>query len=89
MSVDDNSAWPVALILPNPFSEKGFQFLVDYVAANGMPKRIRTDPGFQTILQETFIKHVVFLVRDHHGNGKVDRMIRRANERLSTNKWSK
>ena len=51
-----------------------------------------TDPGtafknekFKTFCKENFIEHVICPVRDHRGNGKVERMIRTINERLRTN----
>ena len=93
MSVDNHSGWPDALFLPNPTTEKVIEFLSEYIAANGIPKRIRTDPGtvfksekFKQICTKNFIEHTVCPVRDHRGIGKVERMIRTNNERLRTNK---
>ena len=44
-SVDNNSGWPDALFLPNPTTDKVIEFLLEYNAKNGIPTRIRTDPG--------------------------------------------
>ena len=93
VSVDNNSGWPDAMFLPNPSAEKVVEFLVKYIATNGIPKRIRTDPGtvfkgekFQQFCKERFIRHIICPIRDHRGNGKVERMIRTVNERLRTNR---
>ena len=93
VSVDNHSGWPNALFLPNPTTEKVIEFLLEYIAANGLPKRIRTDPGtvfkskkFKEFCTKNFIEHTVCPVRDHRGNGKVERMIRTINERLRSNK---
>ena len=93
VSVDNNSRWPDAMFLPNPSAEKVVKFLLEYIATNGIPKRIRTDPGtvfkgekFQQFCEERFIQHVICPIRDHRGNGKVERMIRTLNERLRTNR---
>ena len=45
MSVDNHSGWPDALFLPNLTTEKVIEFPTEYIAKNGIPKRIRTDPG--------------------------------------------
>ena len=45
VSVDNYSGWPDALFLPNPTTDKEVEFLTEYVARNGTPKIIRTDPG--------------------------------------------
>ena len=45
VSVDIHSGRPDALFLPNPTTEKVIEFWSEYIAANGIPKRIRTDPG--------------------------------------------
>ena len=81
------------MFLPNPTAEKVFEFLLEYIAKNGIPKRIRTDPGtvftgdkFKAFCREKFIQHIVCPRRDHRGNGKVERMIRTVNERLRTNR---
>ena len=93
VSVDNNSGWPDAMFLPNPSAEKVVEFLLEYIATNGIPKRIRTDPGtvfkgekFQQFCEERYIQHVICPIRDHRGNGKVERMIRTLNERLRTNR---
>ena len=82
-------------VLPNPSAEKVVEFLLEYIATNGIPKRIRTGPGtvfkgekFQQFCEERFIQHVICptSIRDHRGKGKVERMIRALNERLRTNR---
>ena len=92
VSVDNHSGWPHALFLPNPTTEKVIEFLTEYIAKNGIPKRIRPDPGLafkskklRSFCKEKFIEHVICPVRDYKGNGKVERMIRTSNERLRTN----
>ena len=45
VSVDNNSGWPAAMFLPNPSADKVVEFLLEYIATYGIPKRIRTDPG--------------------------------------------
>ena len=47
VSVDSHSGWPIqdALFLPNPTTKKVIEFVSEKIAANGLPKRIRTDPG--------------------------------------------
>ena len=93
VSEDNNSGWPAAMLLPNSSGDKVVDFLLEYIATNGIPKRIRTDPGtvfkrenFQQFCKERFIQHVICPIRDHRGNGKVERRIRTLNERLRTNK---
>ena len=92
VTVDNHSGWPQAMFLPNPTAEKVIEFLTEYIATNGIPKRIRTDPGtvfksekIKQFCDEKFIKHVMCPIRDNRGNGKVERMIRTINEQLRTN----
>ena len=81
------------MFLPNPSADKVVEFSLEYIATNGIPKRIRSDPGqysreknFQQFSKERFIQHIICPIRDHRGNGKVERMIRTLNERLRTNR---
>ena len=76
------------MFLSNPNTEKVIEFFIEYISKNGIPKRIRTDPGtaFKSEKFKKFIEHVICPVRDYRGNGKVERMIRTINERLRTNK---
>ena len=81
------------MFLPNPSADKVVDFLLEFKATNGIPKRIRTDPGtvfkgakFQQFFKERFLQHITCPIRDHRGNGKVERMIRTLNERLRTNR---
>ena len=77
MSVDNQSGWPDALFLPNPTTEKVIEFLSEYIAAKGIPKRIPTDPGtvfkrekFKEFGTKNFIENVVCPVRDHRETAK-------------------
>ena len=45
VSVDNNSGWPDAMILPNQSADRAVKFLLGYIATNGIPKGIRLDPG--------------------------------------------
>ena len=72
VSVDNHSGWPDALSLPNPIREKVIEFVSEYIAANGLPKRNRTNPGTVVISEkisqfcvENFIQLRVCPVRDH------------------------
>ena len=91
--VDHNSGWPGALLLPNPTADKVNEFMSEYIAKHGFPKRVRSDPGtvfknenFGQFCKENYISHIVCPIRDHRGNGKVQRMIRTLNERLRTDR---
>ena len=93
VSVDHYSRWPEVLFLPNPTMKKILKFLHEYIAQNGVPKRIRTDTGtafksgkFEEFFRKNFIKHITCPVKDHRGNGNVERIIRTLNERLRTQK---
>ena len=91
VSGDNNLGWRVAMFLPNPSADKVVEFLLEFIAMNGIPKTIRTDPGtvlkgekFQQFCKEKFIQQTICPIRDHRENGKVERMIRTLNERLRT-----
>ena len=93
VEIDNYSAWPDALFLHKPTTKKVIEFFKNYVAQYGIPKQIRSDPGsvftseeFKTFCQQFQIKHVTCPVRDHRGNGKIERSIRTLNERLRTNR---
>ena len=93
VAIDNYSAWPDALFLHKPTTKKVIEFLKNYVAQYGIPKQIRSDPGsvftseeFKTFCRQFQIKHVTCPVRDHRGNGKIERLIRTLNERLRTNR---
>ena len=92
VSVDNNSGWPEALFLTNPTTKRVLEFLAEYIAQHGIPQSMRTDPGtafksekFKQFCRESFIKHIICPIKDHRGNGKVERMIRIINERLRVN----
>ena len=91
--VDNRSGWPTALFLPNSTTHRVIEFLTEFIATNGIPKRIGTDPGtafksqkFKQFCGRYFIEHIICPLKDHRGNVKVERMIRTINERLRTNK---
>ena len=93
MSLDNFSAWPGAQFLQKPTTKKMTEFLKNYMAQYGVPKSIRSDPGtvfmsesFKNFSQQFHIKHVTCPVRDHRGNGTIERLIRTINERLRTNR---
>ena len=39
VSVDNHSGWPDALFLLNPTTDKVIEFLLEYIAKNGIPKK--------------------------------------------------
>ena len=93
VAIDNYSAWSDALFLHKPTTKNVIDFLKNYVAQYGIPKQIRSVPGsvftseeYKTFCQKFQIKHVTCLVRDHRGNGKIERLIRTLNERLRTNR---
>ena len=64
-----------------------------YISQYGVPKTIRTDPGtvfvsdeFGKFCKQFGIKQITCPVRDHRGNGKIERLIRTINERVRANK---
>ena len=93
VAVDNFSAGPYALFLHKPTTKKVIEFSKNYIAQYGIPKQIRSDPGtvftsekFGELCRQFQIKHVTCPVRDHRGNGKIERLIRTINEQLRTNK---
>ena len=71
VSVDNYAGWPDAFFLTNLTTDKVVEFLTEYVAKNGISKRIRTDPGsvffsekFETFCKEKFKDHIICPVRD-------------------------
>ena len=50
------------------------------------PGTVFTGHKFKNLCRKYGIRHILCPVRDHQGNGKVERMIRTLNERLRTNK---
>ena len=58
-----------------------------------MPQTTRTDPAIifrskkvKEFCRKRYIEHIQCPIRDHKGNGKIERLIRTINERLRTNK---
>ena len=45
VSIDHISGWSEVLFLLNPTADKVVEFLNEYIAKHGFPKRVRTDPG--------------------------------------------
>ena len=93
VSVDSKTGWQDAKFLRAPTTRKVNEFLQRYIADNGIPKQVRTDPGtaftsdkFKEFCEKYFIKHITCPVNDHKGNGKVERLIRTINERMRANK---
>ena len=87
VSIDHFSGWPIAKFLHCPTTKKVIELLKQYIAHYGVPKKIRTCPG-TVLLSEAFAKfckqfgivHITYPVRDHRGNGKVERLVRTNNE---------
>ena len=93
VSIDHFSGWPDAKFLQRPTTKKVIEFLKQYIAQYGVPRKIRTDPGtvivgeaFTQLCKQFGIEQVICPVRDHRGNGKIERLIRMINERLKANK---
>ena len=93
VSIDHFSNWPDARFLHRPTKKKVIEFLKQYIAQYGVPRKIRTDPGtvfvseaFAEFCREFGVEHIICPVRDHRANEKFERLIRTINERLRTNK---
>ena len=83
---------PVCVIFEYVTTEKVIKVLIEFIAKNDIPKRIKTDAGkafksknFKQFFREKFIEHITCPLRDHRGNGKLEKMIRTNIERLRTN----
>ena len=93
VSIDHKTNWPNAAFVKKPTAETVVNFLNAHIAQFGIPKRIRTDPAtifrgetFKQFCSDHFIKHIECPIRDHRGNGKIERLIRTLNERLRADK---
>ena len=93
VSIDHKTNWPNAAFVKKPTAETVVNFLNAHIAQFGIPKRIRTDPAtifrgetFRQFCSDHFIKHIECPIRDHRGNGKIERLIRTLNERLRVDK---
>ena len=89
VAIDHKIGGPSASFANRPTAEKVIEFFIEYIAENGIPKRIRTDPAtkfraekIKTFCTNLFISHVECPIRDHRGNGKVEKLIRTINERI-------
>ena len=72
VSIDSKTAWQDAKFSRAPTTRKVIEFLQRYIADNGIPKQIRTDPGttfssktFRQFCDKYFIKHITYPVNDH------------------------
>ena len=80
VSIDHDSCWPEAKFLHRPTTKNVLEFLKYYIAQYGVPRKIRTDPS-PVFVSEAFvqfcnkfgIQHVKCPIRDHRGNGKIER----------------
>ena len=70
VSVNNHSGWRSALFLPNLTTDRVIEFSAEYICTNGIPKRIRTDPGtafksekFKQFCKRYFIEHIICPVR--------------------------
>ena len=93
VTIDHYTGWPEAKLLRKPNTDEVTEFLKKYITGHGIPKTIRTDPAkifrsntFEEFCRNWFINHVECPIKDHRGNGKIERLIRTINERLRTNK---
>ena len=93
VSIDHKTNWPNAAFVKKPTAETVVNFLNAHIAQFGIPKRIRTDPAtifrgetFRQLCSDHFIKHIECPIRDHRGNGKIERLVRTLNERLRVDK---
>ena len=73
VSIDRFSGWP-----HKPTTKKVLEFLKQYIAQYGVPKKMRTDPGtvflgeaFKKVCNPFCIEHITCPVRDQKGNGKI------------------
>ena len=93
VSIDHKTNWPNTAFVKKPTAETVVNFLNAHIAQFGIPKRIRTDPAtifrgetFRQFCSDHFIKHIECPIRDHRGNGKIERLNRTLNERLRADK---
>ena len=84
---------PEAKILRKPNTEKVIEVLKKYITRHRIHRTIRTGPAtifksqkFKEFCKEWYINHIECPIKDHRGNGKIERLIRTINERLRTNK---
>ena len=88
VSVDHFSGWPDAKFLHSPTTKIVIEFFKQYCAQYGVPKKIRTGPDtvIKQFCKQFGIEQIMCPIRDHRGNGKIERLIRTINERLRANK---
>ena len=93
VSIDHLTGWPEAKFLRKPITEKVIEFLKNNIARHGIPQNIRTDPAtifrskrFKAFCAKRQTRHIKCAIKDHRGNGKIERLIRTINERLRINK---
>ena len=78
VSIDHFTAWPETKFLRKPNTEKDIEFLKKYIARHGC--------DFKEFCRKRYIEHLECPIKDHKGNGKIERLIRAINERFRTNK---
>ena len=85
-----------AKFLRKPNTEKVKEFLQKYITRHNIPKTIRTDPAiifrsakFKELCRKWYKNYVECPIKDHRGNGNIERFIRSINERLRTSKKNK
>ena len=84
VAIDHKTGWPSAAFVNQPTAENVIAFFNEYIAQNGIPKRIRTDPA--TILcgkkfTEFCSNYIECSIRDLRGNRKIERLISTITER--------
>ena len=86
--MDHFSGWPEAKL-----SERVIEFLKTLIGRHDIPQVIRTDPATifrskrcKEFCKKRLIRHFECPIRDHRGNGKIERLIKYFDERLRTNK---
>ena len=93
VSINHFSSWPDARFLHRPTTKKVIEFLKQYIAQYGVPRKVRTEPdkvfvneASAEFCRKIGVEHVICPVRDHRGDGKIERLIRTINERLRRNR---
>ena len=92
VSVNHFSGLPEAKLSGKLTTERVIEFLKNYIARHGISRAKITDPVniFGSKRNKKFclkrlLKLIECSVRDHRGNGKIERLMRTINERLPTN----
>ena len=82
VSVDSKTSWHDAKFIRAPTTNKKIEFLTPCIANNGIPRKIRNDPGtaftsnkLKEFCEKNLIKHLMCPITDHRGKGKVERTL--------------